>query len=693
MKKEIIKLLSSHPKHSYGLRDVVLRLNIDPKKKHALKSALTELVKAGEIIQKKGNRYTIGKKSMEKTGRLTVTQKGFGFVIVSPDEPDIFVSRVHMRNAIHGDNVKVSIIRIGRDGRVRGKIVQIITRGVEKFVGPVFKKYDSWYQSISPVNPERGIQITGKQASNLQQGQVVVTRVKDWGTAVSPIKVKVEKVLGQAKDPAIDFDIIKEKFFYTEKFPEKVNSEVESFTDKQILLEMGKRKDLRHLKTFTIDPDSAKDFDDALSIEKTKNGFSLWVHIADVSHFVAKGSETDREAMKRSNSVYFTEGVIPMLPDVLSSNLCSLRPNEDRLAVSVNFILSDKAEIQQWHATSSVIHSNERFSYQSAQKIVEKKEKHALGSELFWLKDLTEKLFEQRMAKGSIDFDIPEPIFILNDGGIPHEIRPSERLTSHRIVEECMLLANMVIAEGFGKKDPFVFRVHGKPAESDVEKLILILKNIGINVPADIKPSTSGGMRNLLLLVEDSPHKNLIDGIALRSMTKAKYSTKRKEHFGLAFSHYTHFTSPIRRYPDLLVHRLMKERLFSKKSQESSLAVDQLSAALEIANEMEMKAQKAEREYIKLKQLRWLREKIGEIFPGIISGVISIGFFVELKESLAEGLVHIDTLDFDDYRYDDDHYRLVGKNTGKIYQLGQEVKIKVISVDLDQQKANFYLET
>lgn len=689
MKQKLISFLATHPRNTYSFRDLVSRLGISGNKKNALKELLSDLTKTGEIVRKNGNRWTIGKKHLRRTGKLQVTQKGFGFLISEGFDDDVFISRNSMKNAIHGDIVEVEITSGGREGRTRGRIRKIVERGTETFVGPAFIKQNKWYQSISPVNPERGVMIIDGKPRLLKSGEVVVTRVTDWGTAVSPIKVKVEKVLGSSKDPAIDFDIIKEKFLYQVEFPESVESELRMYHGKNPFSFLDGRKDLRHLDTITIDPESARDFDDALSISKKNNGFELWVHIADVSHFVQLGSETDREAMKRGTSVYFTEGVVPMLPEILSSDLCSLNPGTDRFAMSVFFRLNQHAIVSHWEVHESIIHSNTRLSYQQAQDILDGKSRHESERQIKWLKELTGKLLKDRMSSGSIDFDIPEPVIVLNDGGIPHEIKPGERLVSHRIVEECMLLANRTIAEGFGKISPFVFRVHDKPDEMDVEQLILLLRSIGINVPSGIDPSKSKGMRDLLLLVEESPYKNLIEGIALRAMTKAKYSGKKSMHFGLAFEYYTHFTSPIRRYPDLLVHRLIKERLREKSDRRLR---EIIGKGLEISNEMEIKAQKAEREYIKLKQLRWLGTQIDQVFTGIISGVVSFGFFVELKQSLAEGLVHTDTLESDDYIYDEDHYRLNGRRTGTSYQLGQEVRVRVVSVNLDQLRANFSLE-
>ena len=448
---------------------------------------------------------------------------------------------------------------------------------------------------------------------------------------------------------------------------------------------------MRNLVCFTIDPEEARDFDDAISVEKTPYGWKLGVHIADVSHYVRQGSELDREAYNRATSVYFTEGVIHMLPETLSADLCSLMPHQDRLAFSALIQLDNKGDVSDFEVVPSVIHSKQRFSYEDVEEILDKDISHPLKKEIIELKKISLLLLRRRGEQGSIDFDIPEPLFDLTPDGIPRQITPKERLFSHRMVEECMLLANKLVAEHYGKEDPFVFRVHDKPPAEDVKKFINLLKRLHISVSTPTDGITSGDIRQLLMDIEESPFKGLIESVALRTMTKAQYAIKNIGHFGLAFSAYSHFTSPIRRYTDLLVHRRLKSILTGAKINRKEMR-EIVQAACNQLNKMELEALRAEREYIKLKQLRWLQTQIGNSFPGIISGVLNFGFFVELEESLAEGLIHIDTLEENDFVFVDEDYMLKSRHTDAVYQLGDSVNVRVVDVIIEKQRANFALD-
>ena len=423
-------------------------------------------------------------------------------------------------------------------------------------------------------------------------------------------------------------------------------------------------------------------------------GTKIGVHIADVSHFVTPSSLIDKEAMNRGTSVYFTEGVVHMLPKELSADLCSIRPGVDRLAVSAIIQLNHNYKVLNVDILPTVINSKARFTYQEVQNIIEGKNTHPFKAQINDLKKLSIALYKERSKNGSLDFDIPEPIFEMNDKGVPHEIRSSERLISHRIVEECMLLANKVVAVEIPKKIPkklnFFYRVHIKPDSLRVERFSGLLKRLklGVYIPdGDMSPND---FKNILKHVEDSPYRSLIENVALRTMSKAEYAIKNKGHFGLAFRHYTHFTSPIRRYPDLLVHRMIK-MLDSHSFELKNEWNDKIEDALKLSNEKEIEALNAEREYIKIKQLRWLADRINSVFEGAITGVTNFGFFVGLKSSMAEGLVHMDTLENDEYYYDEDHYCIKGRSFKEEFRLGDRVHIKIVSVQIEKQRANFAL--
>lgn len=690
MEQSIIKFLKSHDKNQYRYKDLLKHLKIPSNSISRFKQILQKLVDEKKVIRDKGNRYRIALMAEDLTGELFLTQKGFGFVITGTDAADIFVGRGQMQNAVNGDRVRVKVTRGSTLERRRGYITEVLERKTSRFLGPVQKKGSEYWLQISPVTPERGIRIVNQRSVDIKNGYLVEVRVKDWGTALTPILVEVTDVIGDAADPGNDFTYIVRKYDYREVHPQAALNEALQFTEQSIHQEVSNRRDLRHLVCFTIDPVDARDFDDAISIRKTKAGWELGVHIADVSHYVRDGSALDREAFNRATSVYFTEGVIHMLPEHLSAGMCSLKPDEDRLAMTALIYMTPTYEVQSYEVFPSVIRSRKRLTYENAQAILEGAETSTVSKEIKQLAEVCRTLQDQRELLGSIDFDIPEPVFILGAEGIPREFRPKERLFSHRMVEECMLLANRLVAERYGSSpaSPFVFRIHDRPTEENLARFLNLMKRLKVHVPQQDAVISSGDIRRLLASIENSPFKGLIESVALRTMTKAQYSTMNHGHFGLAFKHYTHFTSPIRRYPDLLVHRRIKEllrKLPAKRDQ--ILAV--LDAGCQQTNTMELLALSAEREYIKVKQLRWLDTQIGNTFEGIISGVINIGFFVELADSLAEGLVHIDTLEERDLQFVEDDYLLRSKSGKTVYQMGDTVKVRVVSVSMERQRANF----
>ncbi len=695
MRKKLLNIFNKSPEKLFRQKDIIRRIKVKQHEIGAVKILLNELVKSGEIVRVKGNRYTLPRERSQFEGRLTVTQKGFGFVITDDDLEDIFIGRRSMADAIHGDHVRVKLHGRPSPQGLKGRVQKVLERGSNSFIGITYRYAGKLFMSISPVNPDRGIRLI-KAKKDLDEGQIVKARVKDWGSPVKPIIAELQTVIGKAEDPVNDMKMILNKYDYLQEFPQKVMEEVKRFSQKSITQEISNRRDLRKWTSFTIDPVDAKDFDDAISIKQNRNGYELGVHIADVSHFVEQNTYIDREAIQRSTSVYFTEGVVHMLPEALSANLCSLRPNEDRLAVSAIMKMDKDFNIMEKEILPTVINSKARFTYQDVQDIVEDKIDHKFKDDILILKRLAKRLFKNRSDAGSIDFDIPEPIFEMGEKGIPHEIRPSERMESHRIVEECMLLANRVVAAEMPKKlpknYPFVYRVHANPDQKDVVRFTDLLKvlRLGIQIPkGELSPND---IKNVLKHVEDSPYRSLIENVALRTMSKAEYSMKNQGHFGLAFDHYTHFTSPIRRYPDLMVHRMIK-MVCNKSIQQEGEWRELMLKSINISNEVELKALSAEREYIKMKQLRWLNERIGETFEGRISGVVNFGIFVELQSSLAEGLIHIDTMEDDDYTYDEDRYCLQGHKTRYEYRLGDKVSVKVLAVLFEKQRANFTLES
>jgi len=695
MRNKLLNIFKNNSAQSYSLNDLAELLNINENQFSKLNKNISGLIKSG-MINKTGRRnYIYSSKSNYFEGILTLTQKGFGFVIVGGDQSDIFIGRRQLGGAINKDRVKVQLQ--GHQGvrGPRGRIIEVLERKTSTFLGVCYFKNNQAWLSINPITPERGIRLTGINKIKNAGGKLISAKVRNWGTALSPITAEFEELIGAAGDPNNDLKLVLRKFDYNISFPEIVQTAADSFSQANIKSEIKNRMDIRDWNTITIDPDDARDFDDAVSFKKVMGGYKLGIHIADVSHFVKPGSTLDREAIKRSTSVYFSEGVVNMLPEKLSADLCSLKPHEDRLAVSCLMELNNKHELLKFKILPTVINSNERFTYQQVQAIIDGKENHPYQKTLKELNQVARELFTKRSRQGSIDFDIPEPIFSIGPEGIPHEIKPSERLDAHRLVEECMLLANRVVGENIPLKlpanYPFVFRVHGKPKQENLKqfKNLMIRLKLGDQVPKEeIQPSD---FNRILDYVENSPFRDLIRNVVLRTMSKAVYSKKNMGHFGLAFDHYTHFTSPIRRYPDLMVHRLIK-MIHSQKFNKLQDWDSYLDKAIENSNLAEIEALTAEREYIKMKQLRWLALQIGKSFKGVISGVVNFGLFVALEETLAEGLVSLDSMSGDTFVFDDENYCLRGKRNQKIYRLGDPVQVNVLNVLFDKQRANFKLD-
>ncbi|NOZ75935.1 MAG: ribonuclease R [FCB group bacterium] len=691
MQKKILEILSQNPGQSMTPREIQNQLGIKSRNTRQIKSELKGLAAANKIRILKGGKVRLVKKQTSVEGKLTMNQKGFGFVILDEDVPDVFIPRNFIRDAINGDRVRIQVFTKRHGMRTWGKIIEIVERKRSSFVGTLVKSGHNWTLEISPFTPERGIRVRKDKHQEWKAGQTVVAKVVDWGSAQTPLFCEITKIIGDSKDPRNDFELIVQSHDYSAQFPEPVTKALTSIGNRFIQKHASRRRNLRKLRVLTIDPASARDHDDGLSIRRNSSGYELGIHIADVSEFVPLHSDLDKEAFARATSVYLLDRVVPMLPDRLSGDLCSLMEGKDRLALSVLIQMDRQFAIQRWEVVESVVKTHAFLTYQDVQSILDGKEKSPYAQDCQWLWSLAKTWFRKRSEKGSIDFDIAEPVIELSETGIPHSITPSERLDSHRIVEECMLLANRLIAERFGgdadRGGALIYRVHEKPGEERLASFSRLLSNLNILPDQPDRFHDPAAIRDLLIKVEDSPYKNLIETLALRSMAKARYSTAKIGHFGLAFNTYCHFTSPIRRYPDLTVHRMIKAELNGKPSPYS---VDELNQIASWTTEQEQKALIAEREFIRLKQLRWLNERIGEVFSGVISGVIGAGFFVELETSLAEGLVPAITLG-DNVVFDEEKYQLQNRKTKETYALGDLVKVKVISVDLKKRRANFIL--
>lgn len=694
MRNRIISFLKKRPSSTFRKRELARLMGLRQSEYRLFRGELQNLVDEGKVFRIQHGGYAFSGSAKKVQGTLVLHQKGFGFVITGGKE-DIFVSSKRLRGAINGDTVETVLLPLTFGRRPEGQVTRIIRRGTTQFVGTVTVDDGLFLLEIEPVTPRRGVQVMKSSPVKCSPGDVVVADVRDWGEGRQSIKVEVVKVLGSMNNPADDMKIVCHKFNLQPEFPQTVLSECSSLNKTAIREEIPNRDDFRDIPCITIDPREARDFDDAISLEFDGDGNAVvGVHIADVSFFVPEGSQTDQEARRRGTSVYFSEGVVHMLPENLSSDLCSLVPGEDRLAVTVLISLNANGDPVRASFHSSVIRNSGRFTYREAQSVLDGNQQSTFSDLLSQMNEICLKLLKKRREKGSIDFDIPEPIFRFQNGGIPHEIYPSERLNSHRIVEEFMLLANRIVAERVpGSRSngrPFIYRVHDIPSPQDMERFLDILRKLGLYAR---KTATIGSseFRKILSDVEDSPYKSLVENLALRTMTKAIYSVENRGHFGLAFEKYTHFTSPIRRYPDLVVHRLLCSMALGRSPLKSPGSLESFSEVARESTEAEIRAMEAERDYIKLKQIRWLSQHIGEKFEGIISGVISTGFFVELSHSLVEGLVHVETLEDDYYVFSETDLSITGRRWKESYQMGKLVEVTVHGVSLEKRRADFLL--
>lgn len=650
------------------------------------------------------------KRKRTVTGKLTLTSRGFGFVLV-PGGPDLFVPLENLSTALDGDTVRAEIVREVEGRNPVGRIVEVIERVSAEIVG-VFSRKDGAARVVPedermrrPLRIPRQKEAPGPKGRPPEDGQIVVARLESWTDPAKDPEGQVLEILGFPDEPGMDVRIIARSRGLKTAFPKEVEEQARRLRPADLAAEARRRADLRGLPCFTIDPENAQDFDDAVSLTQREDGlFELGVHIADVSHYVPEGTPLDREARERATSVYFVQDVIPMLPERLSNELCSLRPKEDRLAFSVLMTIDSRGEVRAHRLVESIIRSRRRFTYREVQRIIDgEAHPHAAAIHLMMLLSLV--LRRRREEQGSIDFDTSEQVFSLDENGVPVAVRPAERLDANRLVEEFMLIANRTVARhvlalrqgdrgrhgrGGPAAWPFIFRVHEKPEEKDARALLDLLGNLGIRYRAqgELQPED---FRRILSIIENLEFRGFLERVALRSMAKAVYSTENAGHFGLAFDAYTHFTSPIRRYPDLEVHRLLKRYAGKGRPRDPAGLDRELREICENSTDREIRANEAEREYARLKSMEFLARKIGRTYDGVITGVASFGLFVEITHFLIEGLVHISEMKDDAYLFDKDNYQLVGQASGRVYRLGDRVRVRIGRVSIEERKADFRL--
>lgn len=672
------------------LKELAILLQVPKEQRSELKAVMDALEAEGKVHVSQKGKYLKGA-GRALRGVYQAHPRGFGFVTIEGETDDIFIPEKETNGALHGDTVEILLTASPEGKRKEGKIVKIAERGTAKIVGLYQVAKGKHYGFVIPDNQRflQDIFVPEERAKGAVDGHKVVVELTSYGSDNAKPEGKIVEILGHVNDPGVDIMSIVKSYDLPVEFPEKVMNQAERVPEEVSDADMAGRKDLREWVMVTIDGEDAKDLDDAVSLTRTEDGknWILGVHIADVANYVQERSALDREALHRGTSVYLADRVIPMLPHRLSNGICSLNAGVDRLAMSCIMTVDAKGDVIDHEICESVIRVNERMSYTSVKKILEDHDEEEttryidLVPMFEEMEQLAGILRNRRHQRGSIDFDFPESKIMLDEEGHPMEIRSYDRNVATKIIEDFMLLANETVAEEYYWREiPFVYRVHETPDEDKIKKLAILINNFGysLHISDEVRP---GQIQKLLTKIQGTPQETMISRLALRSMKQARYTPENDGHFGLAARYYTHFTSPIRRYPDLQIHRIIKDdlrgRMNEKKMEHYQTILPEVTRQ---ASETERRAEEAERETIRLKKAEYMEAHIGEVFEGVISGITNWGIYVELSNTI-EGLVHVANMYDDHYDYYEDRYEMVGEHTGKTYKLGETVYVRVIDAD------------
>jgi ribonuclease R len=692
LKNAILSVLYEEPAKVINYKQIASWLGVkDPEGRRLINIALEEMKDDEYLEQISRGRYRLKAKTGTVCGVVELQPQGFAYINSDEVDRPILVSAHNLNNAMDGDKVRVHLYARRKKHDLEGEVTEILERAKTIFVGTVQMSRN--FAFLLPAGKVGfDIFIAKENLNGAKDGQKAIAEIIEWPPKARSPFGKITEVLGDTGNNDAEMHAILAEFELPHKFPKKVDKVAEKIPFEIPEEEYNKRRDFREVTTFTIDPADAKDFDDALSLQKLENGnWEVGIHIADVTHYVTPNSLMEAEAQSRATSVYLVDRVVPMLPERLSNGVCSLRPNEDKLCFSAVFEMTDEAKVvKQWFG-KTVIHSNKRFAYEDAQEIIETG-KGDLTEEVLKLNDLAKKLRAQRFKNGSIAFDRVEIKFNIDEDGKPLSVFFKEAKESNQLIEEFMLLANKKVAEFIGKSKKqkkaktFVYRIHDKPDPDKLQSFNSFISRFGYGIQLQSVKTISSSMNNLLDNVRGKKEQNVVETLAIRTMAKAEYSTRNIGHYGLAFDHYTHFTSPIRRYPDMMVHRLLEKYLEDGRSASEQKYED----LCRHSSDMETRAANAERASIKYKQVEFMQDHVGEVYPGVISGITDWGIYVELENKI-EGMIPIRELDDDFYMFDEKNYALVGRHNHKKYQLGDDITVKIWRTNLEKKQLDFRL--
>ena len=695
-KKMVLEFIYDKKYRPLKFKEMALLMQVPAKEKKDLRLVLESLMDEGKIIiDVKGKIKASSANTV--TGKFSGTQKGFGFVVVEGESEDIFIPMNKTKGAMHGDLVQAVVVHEAKGGRKKeGEILRIIERGTAVVVGTFARSKSYGFVVADNHKLGKDIYIPIEDSKGAVTGHKVVVEITDYGDKERNPEGKVTEILGHVNDPGVDILSVVRAYGLPEEYPEEVMNQVERIQDEVSEDDKKGRVDYRGLRTVTIDGEDAKDLDDAITLEKEGNIYHLGVHIADVSHYVREKTPLDVEALKRGTSVYLVDRVIPMIPHKLSNGICSLNQGTDRLALSCMMDIDAKGKVVEHRIEETLINVDRRMSYNGVNGVVVEKDPELRKTYEDFIPmfetmyELAEILRKNRQKHGSINFDFPESKIILDDKGEPTDIHPYERNEATKIIEEFMLIANQTVAEDyFWQELPFVYRTHEAPDPEKMIKLGIFINNFGYAIKTGQEEIHPKEIQKLMNKIEGTPEEMLISRLTLRSMKQAKYTVKCEGHFGLAMKYYCHFTSPIRRYPDLQIHRIIKENLHGKMTDKRISHYEKILPEVTVqTSTTERRADEAEREVEKMKKAEYMQKFIGETYEGVISGITTWGLYVELPNTV-EGMIRVTSLKGDYYYFDEENYTMVGEHTKKTYKLGEKIKIVVTGVDKQLRTIDF----